>query len=86
MTGVQTCALPISALRVRGKDLPLTSIVTSGHRPLLARYGLQHAPWIGYDVEQMAAVAIRQLRQLCVEPMPCATELIVPFARQNLPG
>jgi LacI family transcriptional regulator len=74
------------ALRMRGVNLPTDALVVAGHHRLLERYGLENTPWISYDFNQMAAVAIRQLRQLCVEPMPCATELIVPFAKQNLPG
>ena len=46
---------------------------------------LHSYPWIGYDLDQVAAVAVRQLSQLCDSPMPCASQLTVPLISVNLP-
>jgi hypothetical protein len=42
-------------------------------------YNLKGFPLLAVDPDAMAAVAVLQLRQLCAQPLPCATELIVPF-------
>jgi LacI family transcriptional regulator len=76
----------LESLKARGVTPDPQSVVVSGHEPEVERYGLSNYPWIGYDLNQVAAVAVRQLQQLCVGPMPCLCQLTVPLSSRNLPA
>lgn len=73
-----------AAMRARGVELGPRSLVVSGQLQFLTQFGVDDCPWIGFDVPLHTDVAVRQLRHLCVERMPCATEVIVPFATRGL--
>ena len=77
----------LKSMRERGGAtvVPRESIVISGLRHEVQRFELGDYPWIGYDLDQVAAVAVRQLSQLCNSPMPCASQLTVPLISANLP-
>lgn len=74
----------VQALGKHGKRLEPPNMVVSGHERLLARYDMEAWPWIGFDLATMANVAVRQLRELHLQPLPCPTQVIIPYATRNL--
>jgi LacI family transcriptional regulator len=74
----------VAAMRARGITLSTDSIVISGIHSQVELYGMSQYPWIGNKIDHFAKVVVRQLRQIIQEPMPCATEVHVPFGIRNL--
>jgi DNA-binding LacI/PurR family transcriptional regulator len=83
---VRVASAFFAAARARGKAISPQSVIIGGQQALLNRYNVEHLPWIAYDHDQLAAVALRQLCQIAQQPMPCVTELLVPFKTRNLPA
>ena len=81
---VRVAATFRQAMSPHGQKLTSRDIVISGVDRLRTTYGMIDFPWIGYDHEQVALVAVRQISYLCREPMPCLTEVIVPFVTKNV--
>ena len=61
---VRIAASFLAAARLRGKPIDPQCVVVGGLLALLRRYNLEHLPWIVTDHDQLAAVAVRQLRQI----------------------
>lgn len=70
------------AMKSQGVKLPGERLVVSGFHPLLDRYELHDCHWIGFSPQRLGDLAVYQLRSLIERPMPCATELLVPFGRR----
>lgn len=83
---IRIAASLVKALASYGVNLPQSDMVISGHERLLASYQMQNWPWIGFDLTTIAAVAIRQLRHLHSEPMPCSSEVYIPYLARHLQG
>lgn len=83
---IRIAASLVKALAGYGVTLPQTDMVISGHERLLQHHKMQGWPWIGFDLTTIAAVAIRQLRHLHNEPMPCSSEVYIPYLAHHLPG
>ncbi len=83
---IRVGASVLQSLKSQGVTPVPGSIVISGHEQLITHYRMQDWPWIGYPFKTLASVVIRQLHHLHREPMPCITEVIVPYASRNLPG
>lgn len=82
---IRIAASLVKALADHGVTLPPTDMILSGHERLLAHHRMQDWPWIGFDLTTIVAVAIRQLRHLHTEPMPCSSEVYIPFLARHLP-
>lgn len=76
----------IKSLAEHGVKLNPPDMVISGHNRLVREHRLQDWPWVGFDLNTIATVAIRQLRHLYNEPMPCSSEVYIPYLVRNLPG
>jgi LacI family transcriptional regulator len=61
------------------------TVLISGYPSVVARYNVQHLPWMGSDIDHITTLAIRQIQQLIAQPLPCPTELILPFNKRNMP-
>lgn len=83
---IRIAASIIKELAEYGVILSKSDMVLSGHERLVKEYRMQDWPWISFDLTTMATVAIRQLRHLYNEPMPCSSEVYLPYLVHNLPG
>jgi len=81
---VRLAALIQHAMTARGKPLDRRSMVMASFPALASRFGLSDFPFISYDVRQVAAVALRQLRHLRRDPLPYPMRTFVPFASHNI--
>lgn len=75
----------ITGMQNAGIKINPQSIIISGFPSVVARYGIQDLPWIGIDIDHMTTLAIRQIQQLVLQPLPCPTQLVLPFGSRNLP-
>lgn len=79
-------SLFLQGMEASGRKLDPSSIVISGYPSVVGRYQLGHLPWIGSVIDNLTSLAVRQIQQLCVQPLPCPTELILPFQTKNMGG
>jgi LacI family transcriptional regulator len=82
---VRVAASFLSTMQSLGRSLSTRDLVISGAEPLRHAYQMSSCAWLGYDHPRLTAVAVRQLCQLCRQPMPCITEVIVPFDSREAP-
>ncbi len=75
----------LACMQTANVKIPNQSLIISGFPTVVARYGLQDLPWIGSDIDHMTTLAIRQIQQLVIQPLPCPTEMILPFGSRNMP-
>lgn len=76
----------LQAMGKRGCKVPDTNIVIGSQVHLVKRYHIEYYPLILEDLDQLAGVAVRELRLLCQQgPRPRLSELLVPFVHRNLP-
>jgi hypothetical protein len=85
-TGTTSTATFVSKCCFRGHPVSLRSIIAGGDDQPFPHYGLSGCRRIGIHLEQAVEVLVRQLRQLYRHPMPCPTQLLLPFALRNPPG
>ena len=76
----------LEAMARRGCKVRDTDIVIGSQVHLVKRYHIEQYPLILEDLNQLAGVAVRELRLLCQQgPRPRLSELLVPFVHRNLP-
>jgi LacI family transcriptional regulator len=76
----------IAAMRARGHEVDLRNIIAGGHDQSSHHYGLAGCRRIGCNLEQVADLLLHQLCHLHRSPMPCPTQLLLPFSLINPPG
>lgn len=81
---VRTAAFFISAMRERGLEVPLDSLVLGGEREVARLYRLDSCPMLSVDMDNLARVGLSRLRELCNHAKNYACNITVPIVMHNI--
>ncbi|OHB44053.1 MAG: hypothetical protein A2Y13_02310 [Planctomycetes bacterium GWC2_45_44] len=70
-------------MRANGIKIGPRDIVIGCVPEMEKRYDIEDYPVLIEDYDMMAKVAVRHLIELCTKPMPCRTEIAIPFVAKN---
>ncbi len=76
----------MAAMRARHQEVSPRAIIVGGHDQSFHRFGLAGCRIIGCDIDQAAELLIHEVTQLYRQPMPCPTQVLLPFHILDLAG